>query len=555
MVQKLLLPQDDLQGKEQRQQYFKKMRQIYEYQFNFCGSIAQLKKLRLREWNEPILFLIILVKLVLFLPILIWTYLKKLIKGYPFSDYKDYFFFAIFPYPDKQFLNDFNNDVYFGLQRVAGVNPIVIERLSTKANPLPENFEEVKSVVNKLLNQTYEEALKEGRLYITNYQMLKRMADKLKELDGKPTQYVTDPVALYYRQDDGLLKPLAIQLRVSVPTSKTNPIYTPADGQYWLMAKAYLQTADVVDMTMSSHATRTHYLIESIIMASYRNLAKNHPVFALLYPQFRGTLFFDHFLHYFRPYKNGTVPPVAQILPGQEEVLEEFVGKSMRTYHFKDMAFPNDIKNRQMEDPNLFYPYRDDGQLVWDAIHQFVREYINIYYKSDSDVVEDFELQGWADEIGGSLAEKKCQILGFPTKFKTIDQVIEAIGNIIFIATAQHSVVHYSQYQYLAYVPNMPLSLYAPPSEGFTLKKDLLKLLPTFKHTIIQSFAFYINNIKIERIGQYNLGMFDGRCNEIIKKYQEKLQAISKEVNARNQKRIFPYTFLDPKNIANSIIV
>ncbi|MDJ0576770.1 MAG: lipoxygenase family protein [Xenococcaceae cyanobacterium MO_234.B1] len=260
--------------------------------------------------------------------------------------------------------------LYFGLQRVAGVNLVAIQRLSTEENLLPENFEDVKSVVNKLTDQTYEEALEEGRLYITNYQMLQMMSENLKEVDGIPTQYTTDPVALYYRQEnwDGLLRPLAIQLSVTQPTSLTNPIYTPADGQHWLMAKNYVQTADAVVFTTWTHGARNHYLIESIILASYRNFAKNHPLLALLYPQFRGTL------------------------------------------------------------------------------------------------------------------------------------------------------VHYGQYQYLAYVPNMPLSLYAPPSkdfEGFMFKRDLMKLLPTFWHTIIQSFAFYINNVKVERIGQYNLSMFDSRSSQL----------------------------------------
>ncbi len=559
MAKKLLLPQDDPQAKQQRQQYLKKMRQIYEYQFNFWGNIAQLKKLHLREWNEPILFLIILVKLVLFLPILMGTYLKKLIKGYPFKDYQDYFFFKCFPYPNREFVDDFNNDVYFGLQRVAGVNPVAIQRLSTEENLLPENFEEVKSVVSKLTDQSYEEALQEGRLYITNYQMLQVIADNLKQVDGTPTQYTTDPVALYYCQQnrDGLLRPLAIQLSVSSPTSITNPIYTPADGQHWLMAKNYVQTADVVMMITWTHATRTHYVMESIIIASYRNLAQNHPLFPLLYPQFRGTLFFDHILKFFRPEKNSEIPLVASTLPGKEKTLLEFIGQGMRTFHFQDMAFPNDIKNRNMEDPKLFYPYRDDGKLVWDAIHEFVSEYVRVYYKSDRDVVEDFELQAWGEEIGGSLEEKKFGVPGFPTKFNTIDEVVETVVNIIFIATAQHSAIHYGQYQYLAYVPNMPLSVYAPPpknSEGFMFKKDLIKLLPTFSHTMIQSFAFYINNVKVERIGQYKLSMFDGRSNDIIKKYQEKLQEISNEINSRNQKRIFPYILMDPQNIPSSIV-
>ncbi len=182
------------------------------------------------------------------------------------------------PFPDKKFLDDFNDDVHLGLQRVAGINPITFEGLSP-TNPLPENFKEVKTVVNKLTNQTYEQALKDGRLYITNYEMLKEMTENLKEIDGQTSQYTTDSIALYYRQDNGLLQPLAIQLSVTKPTGDSNPIYTPEDGQYWTMAKNYVQNADGVLAIMWTHTTHTHYMIESIIMASYRNLPPHHPLF------------------------------------------------------------------------------------------------------------------------------------------------------------------------------------------------------------------------------------------------------------------------------------
>ena len=35
MITRLSLPQKDIPGKERRQKYLEKMRQIYEYQFNF----------------------------------------------------------------------------------------------------------------------------------------------------------------------------------------------------------------------------------------------------------------------------------------------------------------------------------------------------------------------------------------------------------------------------------------------------------------------------------------------------------------------------------------
>jgi hypothetical protein len=39
------------------------------------------------------------------------------------------------------------------------------------------------------------------------------------------------------------------------------------------------------------------------------------------------------------------------------------------------------------------YPNREDGLLVWAAIVDYVKDYVNLYYSSDSDVEKDTELQ------------------------------------------------------------------------------------------------------------------------------------------------------------------
>ena len=555
MAKQLSLPQNDVQGQKARQKYLDKMKEIYEYKLNFDDKVAQLKKLTLREWNEPVLFLIILVKLILFIPMAIGAFLKKLIKGYPFPKYQDYSFLFLFPFNNPKFVDDFNEDDYFGLQRVSGINPLTVEKVCADKSNLPETFVAVKELVGQLTGQTYDEALADDRLYITNYEMLSQMTQNLKQKDGKTIQYTTDSIALYYRQNNGLLKPIAIQLCVSEPTSESNPIYTCEDGEHWSMAKTYVQNSDAVLAIMWTHTTHTHYLMESIIMATYRNLPDTHPLFALVEPQLKGTLWLDHVVHYFGPIKKGVNPPVADIMPGEEDMLLKFIGQGMRTYNFAEKAFPNDMKARQVEDPNLFYPYRDDGKLIWDALQKFVAEYVDVYYKSDEDVVKDFELQAWADEISGSLKEGKCEIVGFPTKFTSKQQVSETLGHIMFHASAHHSAIHYTLYQHIAYVPNMPLSIYEAPPTKKSEKVDLMGLLPNFLNMMIQVFGFYINCDIVIRLGEYKLNKFDNTTQTVIKKYQQRLTEISTEVQNRNKKRIFPYIYLDPKNVANSIIV
>ena len=493
-------------------------------------------------------------KLIFSLPNLFLT----LLKDYPYKKFKDYLFFNISSYPNPEFIDNFQQDVYLGLQRVAGINPVIIQGL-TQENGLPENFK-AQDIVNKLTPQSYEQALEEGRLYLTDYSMLQPIADSFVEEEGY-RKYVTAPIALYYRQDNGLLKPLGIQLYGTKPTdNNTNPIYTPEDGTDWLMAKTFVQAADGTHHELWTHATRIHYVVESIIMCSYRNLHQNHPLFPLLYPHLQYTLNINS-KPLFEKTPEGKIPGFGKMFACDNDTLVDFMGKGMRTYHFKEMAFPNDIKNRNMEDPKLYYPYRDDGKLVWEAVHKFVKEYINCFYKSARDVIEDSELQRWSKEIGGSRIENNCEIPGFPTQFNNIDDLIETITNIIFIITGHHSCVHFGQHQYAGYVPNMPFSVYAPASKNFS-KKDLMKLFPPFGKLSLsigmafyQTFIFYITDFKINRMGDYELDMFDGRSNNIIQKYQENLQKIAKEIDHRNQTRTFPYSLMNPKNIPNGVTV
>jgi len=350
------------------------------------------------------------------------------------------------------------------------------------------------------------------------------MTDNLKTLPDGRQQYTTNSVALFYRQDNGLLKPLAIKLYATKPTSDENPIYTPQHQKHWTMAKMFVQNADLMAQNCWTHSVRTHYLVGSLVLATYRHLFPTHPLFKLLKPHWQDTLAVNTLVRYRPSHEGGKIPPFGMALPCQQDTLADFLGEGMKTYSFKEMAFPQDLKNQRLEDPDLFFPYRDDGKLVWEAIHKFVREYVDLYYQSDRDVVADSQLQAWADEIGGSLTDNKMGIKDFPSQFKTIDEVAETIGNIIFVTTAQHNCVHYSLYQQVAFAPNMPFSLMSAPDTDLNTplsQEYLSQLMPPLKNVLVQTLGFYLNYIQTKKIGDYKLGQFDPQAQSIIEDYQQ----------------------------------
>jgi arachidonate 15-lipoxygenase len=55
------------------------------------------------------------------------------------------------------------------------------------------------------------------------------------------------------------------------------------------------------------------------------------------------------------------------------------------------------------------YPFAEDGLAIYDIMHQWMREYVNIYYKSDANVTADVELQAWWKEVQVSTwVRKSC---------------------------------------------------------------------------------------------------------------------------------------------------
>ncbi len=88
MSTQLLLPQCDRQRKEQREQYLRRMRELYAYQLTYKHNIATIKKLPQQERATLAYNLSLLAnasKLIFSLPNLILT----LFKGYPYKTFKD----------------------------------------------------------------------------------------------------------------------------------------------------------------------------------------------------------------------------------------------------------------------------------------------------------------------------------------------------------------------------------------------------------------------------------------------------------------------------------
>lgn len=238
------------------------------------------------------------------------------------------------------------------------------------------------------------------------------------------------------------------------------------------------------------------------------------------------------------------------------ETIIKLMGKGMRVFNFSERTFPNDIKNRHMENPKLDYPYRDGGLPMWNAIQKFTKEYVDLYYDNDQDVLNDYELQAWAEELGGDRKKGNCGLNGFPTRISSSGEVARIIGQIIFTCTAHHSTIHYPQYQYAGYLPNMPSSLYQSPdipAEQYKTEKQFVRFFPDFRMAFNQTLVYYMVCFRVNRIGEYDLFAFDKKAVPVIIRHRQTLHEIAKQHQEKYRDGKQKYPFMDPSQIPNSV--
>ena len=544
---KAYLPQNDPEP-QKRQDWLQRNRRDYEFDLNYLPPLSMIKQVPAAEafsakyLSERLLATSNLATNTLAVQLQsMWDPLDEL------QDYED--FFPVLPRP--KIIKNYQTDDSFCEQRLCGVNPMVIRNV--KQMP-PNLLEKVQSKFGKSLNLQQE--LERGNLYVTDYTRLGFVQGGTYER-GK--SYVPTPVAYFCWQsagysDRGELVPIAIQFNLE--NGQTSSIVTPFDNSLtWFKAKLCVQIADGNHHEMSSHLCRTHLVMEPFAIVTARQLAFNHPVGLLLRPHFRFMIANNDLARKRLINRGGYVD---ELLGGTLQESLQIVKNSYQEWSFDQFAFPNDLQNRGMDDKARLphYPYRDDGMLVWNAIKKFVGNYLRIYYKTPQDISGDKELQAWAQEL---VSPQGGRVKGMRDRIENLDQLINIITNIIFTCSAQHSAVNYPQYEYMGFVPNMPLAAYQPITEDLSIPdpKSLMSFLPPPKQAADQLTILYVlSAYRYDRLGYYEDYSFaDPAAVAAIEQFKQELSNVEREIQVNNKSRLVEYIYLRPSLIINSISV
>lgn len=446
----------------------------------------------------------------------------------------------------------YEKDEVFASMRVAGPNPVMLQRLTEPQSRLPVTEAHYQGVMGTA--DSLAAAYTEGRLYIADYAILDGAINGSFPGDQK---YLYAPLALFAVPQatvgDRRLRPVAIQCGQNPDDFS---ILTPQANPYaWLCAKTAVQVADANFHEAVTHLGRTHLFIGPFAIATHRQLPDSHPVSLLLRPHFQGMLAINNEAQAKLIAAGGGVNKILAATIDSARVLT-VVG--LQTYGFNAAMLPQQLKQRGVDDADRLpvYPYRDDSILIWDAIHDWVEDYLQIYYADDAAVQQDTLLQTWTQEL---VAHSGGRVIDFGEtdgQIQTLAYLVEAITLIIFTASAQHAAVNFPQKDIMSFAPAMPTAGYADLKElgSHTTEEDYFKLLPPLNQSQEQlKLLHLLGSAHFTELGQYEKDHFqDSNVAAPLKKLKTRLEEITDIIYERNRDRP-PYEYLLPKNIPQSI--
>jgi arachidonate 15-lipoxygenase len=469
------------------------------------------------------------------------------------QDYED--FFQVLEKPKE--ISTYQTDYSFAEQRLSGPNPVVLRSVNSLSDYLqPSEISEVTAEFENSLNLT-------DNLYVADYRELPPIACGAFE---RGRTYLPRPVALFcWRSlgfgDRGQLIPIAIKLDVAL---KDRTLITAKDDSLdWLYAKTCVQIADSNYHELMSHLSRTHFVMEPFAIATGQHLGETHHVGALLRQHFKFMLALSSVARKTLIAPNG---PIDRLLAGELPCSLDIVKQAFRTWSLDKFAFPKAIAQRGMDDEQKLphYPYRDDGKLVWQAIHQFVTDYLSLHYQTPDSLSQDKDLQDWTKKLHLAFSLDGGDGKGMPARIDSLEQLIEIVTAIIFTCGPQHAAVNFAQYEYMTFVPNMPFASYHEFEGAKEFgKKEFMKFLPPSQQAAGQfSIAYLLSSFRYDKLGYYTRSFFEAFEGDRLEKvrflvtvFQQQLHLVEEEIERRNQSRVVPYNYLKPSLIPNSISI
>ncbi|XP_023930539.1 allene oxide synthase-lipoxygenase protein-like [Lingula anatina] len=378
--------------------------------------------------------------------------------------------------PSEQILH-WRDDEWFGAQRLAGVNTILIALCSS----IPEKFGVTAEMVEPFLEGlTLKQALDAKRLFIIDLKILEGIRHN-------PETEIGAPLVLFFQKGNQRLVPVAIQLQQD--KGPNNPVFLPSDHPMtWLYAKMYYNNADATFHQVVTHLGFTHLLIEGVALATHRNLSPSHPIFRLLAPHFLYLIAINDLAVSSLVSENGWVD---KTMSSGRLGMFDVVAKAIVDWRLDiDGTLPKHLEARGLLDENVlpnFY-YREDALPLYWIIKKYVSQIINHFYDSPEKMVEDYELNSWRQELELEREKGGIGIKGIPGSgtFSSNEELIVTCTSAVFLASVGHAAANFPQYAEYAFPPNYPpfIKGQVPTNKNPLSEEDILQSLSSKRQTL-----------------------------------------------------------------------
>ncbi|XP_023237606.1 allene oxide synthase-lipoxygenase protein-like [Centruroides sculpturatus] len=425
-----------------------------------------------------------------------------------------------------------NEDIWFGLQRIQGVNPVLIQL----CKEIPSKFPLENHMVEPFLEtMTLQEAIEKKRIYIIDLEILQGIS-------CRNSRIICSPIALFYLNKDNDLLPIAIQLfqdpKPDNPVSIFN-LFLYTFSLFLLLGSTYelfitcSKKIQVLKLLGIGHAAANFQQYDEYAFPpNYPSLLTGEPpkdkrpleekdilnqipnkeitldvmvITKLLSSKGTNSLGDFEIQYLYDPVSvkaaedrglsklisvNGWVDKTMTI--GRDGMFQLIIKGLDRWRMDVDGILPNNFKIREVDNPDTFpnYPYRDDALAMWYAIKRYVTKVVHHFYEDEDSIIEDYELQEWREELVKERCSGGVGIKGVPGdengKFTNYEHVILTISSIISTCSIGHAAANFQQYDEYAFPPNYPSLLTGePPKDKRPLEeKDILNQIPNKEITL-----------------------------------------------------------------------
>jgi len=451
---------------------------------------------------------------------------------------------------ESAWASNWDSDEEFGRQALNGALPVLIKRIKF----MPPNFPATKHIPAHCLQRGWslDKEMEEGNIFLQDFEMLGGVSTVVK--DGVPLA-VPAAMVLYYLSPSQEFVPIAIQL--GQQPGDDCPIWTPGDSaEDWLWAKMWVGSATGQASQLFYHLPMCHFAMEVFAVALLRCLPPSHPVHKILKENFQFIILVN---------TGGREIVLGGGLDGVYAVGSngtlDLLKKHFSRMTFEDFDYMKDLEKRGLDKvPN--FQHRDDSKKVWNAMEEYVSEFVDFYYPSDKDIQEDYELQDFVKEISENGFVRLKQMT-MPRKFTQKRELKNFLVKIIFTTTAKHSSFNFFEYQ--RFIPNAPYAIEGPlPSEadrGTMTSKMMFDRIPSReKYGPELSGLFDVMTAafsdKQTWLTELPRSLFvDDELKPVMDRFKDRLAKIEAEIVARNRGIKVPHMVLLPSRIPAGIAI